>query len=91
MWDNFRRVKSCFGNGLWCLVGDFNAITSHRVRKGVSNVSGSNEVVEFRNVVNELELIDHPLLGRKFTLYKKKEDKKKKKNENKKRKKGKRK
>lgn len=29
----------------------------------------SQEIIEFRNWVNELELVDPPLLGKKFTWY----------------------
>lgn len=50
-------------------MGDFNAITSTREMKGIGNFSGSQEVVEFKNWVNCLELVDPPLLGRKFTWF----------------------
>jgi hypothetical protein len=41
-------------------------------RVGVNNVEGSSsstEVIEFGNFLEELELVDLPLLGRRFTWY----------------------
>lgn len=54
---------------MWFLVGDFNAVTRSRERKGVGNSSGSQEIIEFNSWVNEMQLVDPPFLGRKFTWY----------------------
>lgn len=69
LWEDLKKSKDAMGNGLWCIVGDFNAITSNRERKGFGNYIGSQEVQDFRNWLNCLELVDPPLLGRKFTWY----------------------
>jgi len=35
LWDNLVLVKNTFGDGVWCVIGDFNAVTSSRERRGV--------------------------------------------------------
>lgn len=69
LWEELKRVKVGTGKGLWCIVEDFNAVTSSKETKGVGNLLGSQEMIEFKNWVNDLELVDPPLLGRKFTWY----------------------
>jgi hypothetical protein len=54
------------------VVGDFNAVRSVEERVGVNIADPrgvSTEIIEFRNFVEELELVDLPILGRKFTWY----------------------
>lgn len=61
--------KLGFGNGLWCLVSDFNAVSKQEERKGRGNQSLGKEMEEFRAFATYMELLDLPLLGRKFTWY----------------------
>lgn len=70
LWAELIKVKERFGDGLWCLLGDFNTVTTNRERKGLGNGTGNQEMLEFKTCVNTLELVDPPLLGRKFTWYK---------------------
>lgn len=35
LWEDLLRVKNRFGNGLWCLVGDFNVVRYSKERKGI--------------------------------------------------------
>lgn len=37
LWAELIKVKESFGNGLWCIVGDFNAVTLNRERRGLGN------------------------------------------------------
>ncbi|GAU43110.1 hypothetical protein TSUD_373050 [Trifolium subterraneum] len=53
------------------MVGDFNAVCSVDERVGVNSGDPmiTSEMVEFRNFIEELELMDLPLLGRCFTWF----------------------
>ncbi|MCH80895.1 LINE-1 reverse transcriptase like, partial [Trifolium medium] len=60
------------GDGRWCIVGDFNAVCKAEERVGVNSVDGAtttSEIMEFQNFMEDLELVDLPLLGRRFTWY----------------------
>lgn len=48
-------------------MGDFNAVTNNREKRGLGTGYGNQHMYEFRNCVNNLQLVDPPLLGRKFT------------------------
>ncbi|GKV21933.1 hypothetical protein SLEP1_g31856 [Rubroshorea leprosula] len=53
--------------GRWCLGGDFNATRSTGERQGSREMT--TEMREFNCFIHEAELIDLPLVGRKFTWY----------------------
>ncbi|MCH87170.1 LINE-1 reverse transcriptase like, partial [Trifolium medium] len=64
--------KSGFGRGEWCVVGDFNAVLHCGERKGLSLADrhgSSTELIEFGEFVRDMELVDLPVLGRKFTWF----------------------
>ncbi|CAL5414539.1 unnamed protein product [Camellia sinensis] len=63
-WDSLVRLKSSF-LGPWCLEGDFNEIRSISERIGCSR--RDRGIRDFNNMIDQLELIDMPTLGRKFT------------------------
>ncbi|GAU29496.1 hypothetical protein TSUD_360410 [Trifolium subterraneum] len=72
LWSNLIDCKRGLGDERWCVVGDFNAVGRLEERIGVNSadvVSTPTEVVEFRNFMEDLELVDIPLLGRRFTWY----------------------
>lgn len=69
LWADLIMSKRGFGNGAWCIAGDFNAIITHSERKGVSTSVNQREIDEFRNFVDEMELVDVPMLGKKFTWF----------------------
>jgi hypothetical protein len=72
LWSNILICKRGIGDGRWCVLGDFNAVCSVDERHGVNRDDGGSvplEVIEFRHFVEELELVDLPLLGRSFTWY----------------------
>ncbi|MCH83420.1 LINE-1 reverse transcriptase like, partial [Trifolium medium] len=51
-------------------MGDFNAVREPNERRGVSGVLPSNvEMRDFGGFIEELELVDLPLLGRHFTWF----------------------
>lgn len=53
----------------WFLVGDFNAVRFEEERRGIAGVSYSQrcEMDEFNLFISNMELVDIPLAGRKFT------------------------
>jgi exonuclease III len=68
LWDNISMSKVGFGRGRWCVVGDFNAVLSPEDRRGVSRETYSSvEMRGFGRFLEDVELIDLLLLGRRFT------------------------
>ncbi|XP_058220671.1 uncharacterized protein LOC131330923 [Rhododendron vialii] len=64
LWDELLGLK---GNSStpWCIGGDFNEISSISERKGCQRLErGMKEFLEF---FNSMELLDIPMIGRKFT------------------------
>ncbi|MCI31605.1 frigida-like protein, partial [Trifolium medium] len=64
--------KGGFGGGDWCVIGDFNAVLQLDERRGVNSQSMldvSLESREFNNLVTDMDLMDLPVLGRKFTWF----------------------
>jgi hypothetical protein len=58
------------GGENWCFLGDFNSVISREERRGVSHVdSFSQEMREFADFVENLELVDIPIIGRRFTWF----------------------
>ncbi|CAJ2642584.1 unnamed protein product [Trifolium pratense] len=72
LWNNLLNCKRGLGDGRWCVVGDFNAIRRMEERIGVNTMVGGTmptKVIEFQHFIDELELVDLPLFGRRFTWY----------------------
>lgn len=68
--EDLRMSKKGFGKGPWCLVGDFIAVCSPKERRGLTENPARQEIEELKNFTADIELLDPPLLGRKFTWYK---------------------
>ncbi|GKV29201.1 hypothetical protein SLEP1_g38147 [Rubroshorea leprosula] len=66
LWIELKNMVTG-GGSMWCVVGDFNAIRRIEERWGCRSVS--TEMREFDYFIQESELIDLPLAGRKFTWY----------------------
>lgn len=69
LWDNLRMSKKGFGNEVWILAGDFNAVLKVNERKGFSSHVNRAEIEEFQSFVKDMNLTDLPLLGRRFTWF----------------------
>jgi hypothetical protein len=70
LWRDILMSKRGFGEGMWCVVGDFNSVRDGDERRGtgsLENVGPSTEMVAFNSFLDNLELVDMPLIGRKFT------------------------
>jgi len=51
-------------------LGDFNSIRNERERRGFNKVSGNKrEMQGFNNFIDNMELVDIPCIGRKYTWY----------------------
>jgi len=71
IWDEINACRASQLNKIWCVVGDFNSIITKEERKSL--VSGSNysrEIHGFNEFIEKAELLDIPMVGRKFTWYK---------------------
>ncbi|GAU25065.1 hypothetical protein TSUD_257590 [Trifolium subterraneum] len=69
LWEDLLALKQSTGGGKWCVRGDFNSILHSSERKGSSIVSRQNESSLFNRFVEEMELIDTPVLGKKFSWF----------------------
>ncbi|MCH84952.1 LINE-1 reverse transcriptase like, partial [Trifolium medium] len=72
LWESILMSKGGFGGGAWCVIGDFNAVLHRDERRGInfqSPMDVSLESIEFNNFVSNMELLDLPVLGRKFTWF----------------------
>ncbi|GKV12840.1 hypothetical protein SLEP1_g23934 [Rubroshorea leprosula] len=66
LWEELKNLISGNGGNI-CLVGDFNTVRRAEERTGCRGVT--SEMREFDDFIHETELIDIPLLGRKYTWY----------------------
>ncbi|GKV35275.1 hypothetical protein SLEP1_g43574 [Rubroshorea leprosula] len=66
LWEDLKDLV-LQTRGLWCLVGDFNTVKN--VEEKVGSKVITIEMREFNNFIMESELIDIPLVGRKYTWY----------------------
>nr|KYP40877.1 hypothetical protein KK1_037764 [Cajanus cajan] len=62
--------KRGFGSCLWCIVGDFNTVRRQDERKGVNGEYGVRDMEEFNSFIRDMELIDIPLVGKRYTWFK---------------------
>lgn len=69
LWGDLQRLKGEFDDGLWCVAGDFNAVLSREERRGASNSSYLSEIRELEAFKDDMELVDVPVLGKKFTYF----------------------
>lgn len=70
MWHDIIISKKGFGGLVWCLVGDFNVVRCASERRGVTNSSQEQEHIEFNKFIDELNVIDLLVLGKRFTWFK---------------------
>jgi hypothetical protein len=72
LWETLLGIKRQVGRGAWCLIGDFNAVLHSEERKGQILLNPNYmraEVAEFSDFVRSSDLMDLPILGRKFTWF----------------------
>jgi exonuclease III len=69
LWNDLVCLKQLSGGGDWCIGGDFNAVLNAPERKGSSADSKQRERFLFNQFVNEMDVIDLPVLGKKFSWF----------------------
>jgi hypothetical protein len=69
LWADLLTLNQQSGGAEWCLGGDFNAILRASERKGSSAVNRQRERIAFTCFVEEMEVIDVPVLGKKFSWF----------------------
>ncbi|KAL8507119.1 hypothetical protein ACS0TY_017855 [Phlomoides rotata] len=70
LWEDIQDWLPGQQDGLWCLCGDFNTVTNQSERKGGSQLTSDKKSSNFCKFIANLELVDLPLLRRKYTWYK---------------------
>jgi hypothetical protein len=70
LWRDILMSKGGFEGELWCVLGDFNSVKDPSERRGSSLLSSGGrgtEMREFNEFLDDVELIDLPLIGRIFS------------------------
>lgn len=70
LWDRLKGVVEQASGACICIIGDFNSILDARERAGSGWQVSTREINEFKYFVEENDLIDVGLQGRKYTWYK---------------------
>ncbi|XP_058760862.1 uncharacterized protein LOC131634227 [Vicia villosa] len=66
-WKRLLDIKRRSSDGSWCIGGEFNMITSLDERVGISKKNYRKEIEDFKVFIEEMELVDPPTIGGKFT------------------------
>jgi exonuclease III len=70
LWEALCSSKRRFGSGMWCILGDFNSVICGDERRGVTQQdSVTLDMREFVGFVESMEVVDLPILGRRFTWF----------------------
>ncbi|MCH82646.1 hypothetical protein A2U01_0003457, partial [Trifolium medium] len=69
LWHDLLEFKLNNNQGDWCIGGDFNVVLKAGERKGSSFSVRHNERVEFCQFVESMELVDIPVIGKKFSWF----------------------
>ncbi|CAJ2652296.1 unnamed protein product [Trifolium pratense] len=69
LWEDLLALKQQNSVGEWCVGGDFNAILHSSERKGSSAVNRRGEKLLFNRFVEEMEVVDVPVLGKKISWF----------------------
>lgn len=69
LWRDIVLCKRCFGGDQWCVAGDFNATVRASERKGGLEAYERREFADFCQFIYEMDLIDIPVLGKKFCWF----------------------
>lgn len=70
LWENIIRCKSVDDNKVWCMISDFNVVRKLEERRGMSQASrGQREILAFNQFLESINMVDLPMIGRRFTCY----------------------
>jgi hypothetical protein len=72
LWDDITMSRGGFGDGAWCIVGDFNAVRCREERRGIGPIISSSLTVEMREFnifIDNINVEDVPVMGGSFTWF----------------------
>ncbi|KAL8552530.1 hypothetical protein ACS0TY_001277 [Phlomoides rotata] len=69
LWEILQALVKQVTTERVCIVGDFNTIREVNERVGRAITSDRNEMARFNNFIEGCDLVEIPLVGRKFTWY----------------------
>lgn len=69
LWSDLIAFKLHNDPGEWCLGGDFNSILKVGERRGRGGAVNSKERIEFSQFCEAMDIIDIPVMGKKFTWF----------------------
>jgi len=71
VWEEVREKRRTQNTKALCVVEDFNSIRRSREKRNVGNGDDhKREVRRFNDFIENSELVDIPMVGRKYTQYK---------------------
>ncbi|XP_068503636.1 uncharacterized protein [Phaseolus vulgaris] len=71
LWKDISELRRRQNNRVWCMIGDFNFVRRQEERRSLFSASDYNiDVRGFNEFIENSELVDVPMVGRKFTWYK---------------------
>ncbi|PNX88182.1 cysteine-rich receptor-like protein kinase [Trifolium pratense] len=68
-WKELLQLKSNSELGDWCIAGDFNAVSRTSERKGSSEEGRSAERRDFKQFIEDMDVVDLPVSGKRFTWF----------------------
>ncbi|KAK7281208.1 hypothetical protein RIF29_08984 [Crotalaria pallida] len=69
LWAEIYQLKCSSAIQFWCVMGDFNTIRDRAERRGSVLSVDTRGMRLFNSWIDEMELVDLPLIGRRFTYY----------------------
>lgn len=67
LWDKLKDLILLKPGEKWCELSDFKSIGTSLERKGTGDFKRMEEMLAFNSFISDLELIDMPLIGWRFT------------------------
>ncbi|CAK8538120.1 unnamed protein product [Lathyrus sativus] len=68
LWRDLIKIKNNYPDIGWIVGGDFNAVKNREERKGISGFN-SRDVKELCDFIEEINLVDLPMFGSRFTWF----------------------
>jgi exonuclease III len=69
LWEELLSFKQQSAEGEWCVGGDFNVVLLASERHSSSNVGRQRERILFNHFMEDMEVIDVSVLGKKFSWF----------------------
>jgi len=69
LWETLSTRLANYVGHLVCACGDFNVVRGPEERRSTGNMQKASCVASFNNFIDANDLVDLPLIGRRFTWY----------------------